>query len=386
VMRSSWSVEGGYCIVGNNTLKTRRKHFLPHSDLLGVEVYANGHEILVDSGPYSAQEKDVWSDYFCSTQAHNGVTVDHIKHLNFADRHVRGEFDQWVSTPLFDFLSGYHTGFEDLEHPVLYRRSIFYWKPSYWLLCDILTGEGQHFFDQYFHFAPLRLNVDFSKKGVNVKVDDRHYFALLPVGTEDMDVMIFTGGDTPDSGWMSDGYKHRVEAPFIKYGKQTQAPASFITLLSAYEADQMVKIEGRQLRPSLQGAPLLSHEAVAVELKYGAETHYFALRYKECATFQFENMSFNGAFMFLRQTADGQMELHLHRTTLLKIDDLTVFESETPVDGFTLRLAEDTLHVLCTGNYTFRTQLPDIKNLMVNERKGFLKQQNGVSTITTSRI
>lgn len=386
VMRSGWTPDSGYCIIANNTLKTKRRHLLPHSDLLSVEVYANQHEILIDAGPYALQEEDEWTQYFSSVAAHNGVTVDRVKHLNFADHHVRGEFDQWISTVAFDFLSGYHTGFEDLEQPVTHRRSIFYWKPSYWIICDVLTGQGQHFYDQYFHFAPLRLNVDFSNKGVNAKVDEQHCLALLPIGTEDMDVMIFTGGDTPDSGWISDGYKHRVEAPFIKYGKQTQTPATFSTLLYTYEAEQMKKIATRHLHVSAQNASLLSDEAVAVEISVGDETHYFALRYKDGPAIQFENLTFQGALLFLRKQGEQALEFHLHNATLVKIGEQTLFESEIPVEGFSLRIADDTIHVSCAGNYTFRMQLPQIKHVLVNERRAFLKQQNDLITITTSRI
>lgn len=387
VMRSGWEEESGYCIIANNPFRTQRGQRLKHSDLLSIEVYANGHELLIDAGPYSLQDTEEWNEYFCSVYAHNGLTVDRIKHLDFAERGVRGEFDRWVSTDSFDLLSGYHTGFEELEEPIRHRRSLFYWKPGYWIICDLLTGEGRHFFDQYFHFSPLRLHVDFAHKGVNVRLDSRRCFSLIPIVRDDLDVMIFTGGDTPDSGWISDGYKHRRQAPFIKYTKQARVPTGFYTLLYAYNADELYQIGGRQLRVSSdQGTPLLSEEVSAVEVSFTHETHQFILMHKSLQPIQFENVHFRGEMLFVRKAGERLLEVLLHNTTFLKIGDCIVFQCETPVEGFCIRIVDDVVHVSCSGTYTFRTQLSPIQELLVNDRRVFLKPDGDMVVVTTSRV
>ena len=37
------------------------------------------------------------------------------------------------------------------------RRAIFYVKPGYWILCDLLRGQDrkQHTLEQIFHLAPI---------------------------------------------------------------------------------------------------------------------------------------------------------------------------------------------------------------------------------------
>jgi hypothetical protein len=228
--------------------------------------------------------------------------------------------------------------------------------------------------------------VDFRNKGVNVKIDDQHQFALIPIGPEEMDVMIFKGGDTPDSGWISDGYKHHIEAPFIKYGKRANAPAGFYTLLYAYDADQNIKIAGRQLRVDSQGAPLLINEVSALEISFEQETHYFVLLYKECKDIQFENMTFSGSLLFLRKHEDHIREIVLHNATLLKMDDCTLFQSDAPVEGFYLQMQGQSAHISCSGNFTFRTQFPQIEEMFVNERKVFLKREDDTMIVNTSRV
>ena len=388
VMRSGWEPESGYCVVTNNVAETTPDVDLKHTDLLSFELFANENELLVEAGPYSLQKTDDWNQYFRSAYAHNSVTVDRIKYLNFADHTIQSTFDQWVSTPVFDFLSGAHTGFADLEEPVTHRRSFFYLKPHYWIVSDLLTGEGQHFFDQYFHFPPLRINVDFVNKGVNIQVDQSRRFTLMPVSPDEMDVMIFTGGDSPDSGWMSDGYKHRVEAPFIKYGKRTRVPACFHTLLYAYDAETVVPISGRHLHVFAQGVPLLADDVSAIEiaLEHEHETQYFAVLYKAHPQIQFDNLTFSGQLLFMRKSGEDILEIILHNATFLSMEDVVLFQSDTPVEGLTLKISEGILVVLCAGNYTFRMQLPQIQQIFVNERKAFLKYDQEMILVSTSRV
>lgn len=387
VMRSGWEHDSGYCIIFNDVTRPQGQHTLKHTDLLSLELYANGNELLIDSGPYSFQETEEWNQYFCSTYAHNSITVDRIKYINFSDRSIQSKFDQWVSTSVFDFLSGYHTGFGDLEEPVTHRRSIFYFKPSYWLISDLLTGEGQHFFDQYFHFPPLRLNVDFVNKGVNIQVDQHYHFTLMPIGPDGMDVMIFTGGDTPDSGWISTGYKHKMEAPFIKYGKRARVPVCFHTLLCAYNSEKALEISGRHLRAfSQDNTPLLSDEVSVIELSLEYETHYFVLSYKKPQQIQFENVLFSGTLLFMRKQEEMILEVVLHNATLLTMGGLVIFQSDTPVEGLVLEVSDESLHILCPGNYTFRTQLPQIKQVFINDRRAFLKQEDDMFFVSTLRI
>jgi hypothetical protein len=208
----------------------------------------------------------------------------------------------------------------------------------------------------------------------------------MPIGPDEMDVMIFTGGDTPDSGWLSTGYKHRVEAPFIKYGKRARVPMCFHTLLCAYNAEKALSISGRHLRVFSQETPLLSDEVSAIELSMEYETHYFVLLYKNHQQIQFENITFSGTLLFMRKQEEEIVELILHDATLLTMGDCVIFQSDAPVEGLVLEISDDSLNVLCSGSHTFRTQLPQIKHVFVNERKAFLKQEDNMLVVSTSRI
>ncbi|GAK59043.1 heparinase II/III family protein [Candidatus Vecturithrix granuli] len=389
-MLQSEKPEGnGYCVVstGLNVFSTSLQ--LKHSDLLSFELFANGQEYLIDGGAYSFQHTHEWNQYFRSIQAHNTITVDRITHINFSERRVQSTFDQWLSTSTFDFLSGHHNGFEDLDEPITHYRSIFYYKPTYWILCDLLLGGGQHFFDQYFHFPPFRLNVDFSNKCVDIRTSEHRRFTLMPFHPQEMDVSIFTGGETADSGWISQGYKDAVAASFIKYGKCTIAPASFHTLMYAYYGEEVLRVSGRYLQAYCEEKLLLCHEISALEISFEQETHYFAFLYEpsKYPVVEIEpQITFSGTLMFLRKQKEHIRELILYNATVLTINDRLLFASDTPVESITLQFEGKALHVICSDNYIFRTQAAEITEVFVNNRPIRIKHEHDSLLISTTRI
>jgi hypothetical protein len=386
-MRNGWDEGSSCCFISSGSDALPPSARLQHSDLLSIELAANGQEYLIDSGAYSFHPTEEWNQYFRSIQAHNIITVDRISHINFYDRHIESTFDRWLTSPVFDVLSGYHNGFEDLEEPITHRRSIFYHKPSYWILCDLLTGEGQHFFDQYFHFPPFRLNVDFSNKRVDIRTDQHHHFTLMPISPKEMDVAIFTGGESPDSGWISNGYKQSIEASFIRYGKQTLAPVSFHTLLYAYHSENTLSFSGRNLQVLSQNTPLLAHEVSALEISCEQETHYFVFLYdQKHHDIELEHFTFNGTLFFLRRQGSVIQEILLYNATLLTMDDITLFQSDTPVEHLALQVEDQSLYITCSGNYTFRVQFPEILQIFVNKRKAFLKYDQEMIFVSTTRV
>ncbi|PID56672.1 hypothetical protein CSB45_10590 [candidate division KSB3 bacterium] len=385
MMRDGWEPDSSYCLVSMAPSSVHQSS-LAHSDLLSFELVIRGHDYLQDSGPYSCQ-KDEWNEFFRSMWAHNSITVDRIKHLPFQQKFLTTSCDIWTSTPRFDLLSASHSGFEELDEAIAHRRAIFYYKPDYWILCDLLTGEGRHFFDQYFHFPSFRLHVDFTNKCVSVKVDEREHFVLMPFNANELDVSIFTGGESPDSGWISQGYKWAVEAPFIRYGKKSIAPNSFHTLIHSYAHDTALTFSGRLLQVEADGKRLLSHEVSALEICHEQKTDYFVLVHEmKYESVQIERFSYSGRMFFLRQEGDALQELLLFQCSLLKIAGKVVFQSTTPVEYLRLRFEGESLYAECEENYTFRMEYPAISQVFVNNRQASLQYDAEMRIISTARL
>ena len=385
IMRDGWEPDSSYCLLSTATTNVHASP-LAHSDLFSFELVIRGREYIKDSGPYSSHP-DEWNEYFRSMSAHNSVTVDRMQHLAFRNNSPKSACDIWASTPRFDLLSASHSGFEELDEAITHRRAVFYYKPDYWIFCDLLTGEGQHFFDQYFHFPSFRLNIDFSNKCVNVKLENSEHFILMPFNAHELDVSIFTGGESPDSGWSSEGYKLPVEAPFIRYGKKKSAPGSFHTLIHTYSHDEPRAFSGRLLPVESHNGSLLAHEVSALEVSHEEETHYFTLVHDmNYETVQIEDMTFSGRLFFLRMEGDKIREVLLFKSSLLKAEEKILFQSETPVDYLALRFDGETLHAECEGNYTFQTNYPEISQVFVNNRQASMQYEENMRIISTSRI
>ncbi len=224
-------------------------------------------------------------------------------------------------------------------------------------------------------------------KRVDIETKHKHHFMLMPINLSELDVTIFTGGEQPESGWISKGYKKKIAASFIKYGKKAIAPTCFHTLLYAYTDENVLKLSGHPLQVfSQHGAPLLSHEVSAVKIFGDHEMHYFVHLYQEHPHITFNNITFNGSLLFLRTQKGVIMEIILHNATLLVMNEQTLFKSETPVEQLTLRVNDDLLYVLCSGNYTFHMQLPKIQEVFVNNRKAFLKREREMIVVSTLRV
>ena len=58
---------------------------------------------------------------------------------------------EFISADAYDFADGAHGAYESLG--VTQRRKILFVKPDYFILCDLLSGEGSHTYEQFFHFA-----------------------------------------------------------------------------------------------------------------------------------------------------------------------------------------------------------------------------------------
>jgi hypothetical protein len=102
---------------------------------------------------------------------------------------------------------------EEVERGLTHRRAIFYVKPGYWILCDLVRGrEGEvRTLEQLFHVAPVyqpgepeafragRLTA--ARQAVVTQDEGLPNLAVLPVDAADLDVRAQKGETTPAVGW-----------------------------------------------------------------------------------------------------------------------------------------------------------------------------------------
>jgi hypothetical protein len=243
IMRQGTNVSTPYMVFDCGPFGYKPAPSHGHADALSFELYANGQTLLVDPGVYSTQLGQDWRNFFRSTRAHNTVVVDGQDQSTLLDiwrvyRPAQTTLHQWISSADFDFVDGSHDGYERLPRPVNHRRQIFFAKPEYWIIIDLLTGQGHHRFDWYFHTIP-GTNAEYAQQtgAWHIERSDTSGLVILPVTKGETKAELITGASEPIQGWTSLFSGEKQPAPALRCRQEAVVPLEFITILYPHPAD-----------------------------------------------------------------------------------------------------------------------------------------------------
>jgi Heparinase II/III N-terminus/Heparinase II/III-like protein len=207
-----------------------------HNSRLSFELYAGDKTFIIDPGTYLYTPAPVERNLFRSTAYHNTVVVDgeEQNRINTGNLFQIGQeacikVNRWQVTSDYAILDVEHDGYKKLDKPVVHRRQVFFNKrEGYWIIRDILTGEGNHRFDLYFHFAPLEVVIDKDFPLAVRTVSAGANLAIIPLEISGITV-------TVEKGWVSHRYGVKTEAPIVKYSGNGQMPLIFGNMLYPYK-------------------------------------------------------------------------------------------------------------------------------------------------------
>jgi hypothetical protein len=137
-----------------------------HNDALSIEVSACGVSFIADPGTYVYTSDLRARGEFRSTAYHSTVEIDGVEQNTtpesapfFNGDEARPRLLNFSTTVERDFAAAQHQGYERLHTgPVTHRREVTFEKRErYWLVEDILDGDGAHDFRFIFHAAPGRV-------------------------------------------------------------------------------------------------------------------------------------------------------------------------------------------------------------------------------------
>jgi len=251
VMRTGWSKDDLCLVFDAGPLG--KDHY--HEDKLNFVCYAYGSHLVDEVGTYS-YTKNKWRSYFQSSAAHNVVLVDGLvqNRIKAGPRTTDKPLaDNWASSAEFDFVSGeYSEGWgPELRKDVTHRREIFFVKPDYWIISDLLTangaGSGAHLFELLFHFFPVREpQVEPASKTVRT-ANNSIANVVLASADRDLDVRVLRGQEEPLQGWYSGGYTKVEPANVACFAKKTAAPAVFDTVMFPERPGRTVPVKVTRL-------------------------------------------------------------------------------------------------------------------------------------------
>jgi hypothetical protein len=241
-----------------------------HADALSVCVNLNGKPLLIDPGAceYVGEERRV----FRSTRFHNTLTVDgqgqaQPKGPFSWTRLPRVSSEGWITGRSFDLFVGSHDGYR----PATHRRWVFSLKSRFWLVRDLVLGEGEHALDLFWHLNPelshkedLFMDHD-GRSGLHILAPEGHGWR-----------------HEVQTGWWSPVYGKKEPAPVLHFGTVAKLPAEFVTLIAPVSA--VSAKPGRLTKTMIENALVCRYETAN-------ETHMiiFGGREKSWAASSFES-------------------------------------------------------------------------------------------------
>ncbi|MBI5032970.1 MAG: alginate lyase family protein [Chloroflexi bacterium] len=132
-----------------------------HADALNVTLWANGGELIVDTGNASYMP-DVWLDYFRGATAHNIVTVDGLPpflRAGFLRELFSADYGR-VTVTMFPpqqvdcwtWCQAEHTGYDRLGEPIRLRRRVLIAHEYVWIT-DWIESQRKHTIEANWHWG-----------------------------------------------------------------------------------------------------------------------------------------------------------------------------------------------------------------------------------------
>jgi hypothetical protein len=294
-----------------------------HYDLLNIEAAAFGQSLIVDPGRYTYSEESGeginWRRIFKGTAYHNTVVVDKKDQLLYRPGRPTEPEPQtlvrmFATAHGFDFI---HAQAVSQEYPVVHERMVFFAVPEYWIVIDLLRGEGPHTYDQYWHLSPMAQRQTTFACGLNsIWVRSPH----LLIGQPQSPAIQSTIQD----GFVSPRYGVRQNAPIVMFSQNTEDIAFFHTVLYPYKTERpIIDVEHLAVRSPNRQFSSPRATALKITIRSKAETfsdYLFIAHEQPVGEYGFADIECRSHILFLRRDHAGRIvNLQAERLERLQI-------------------------------------------------------------------
>jgi asparagine synthase (glutamine-hydrolysing) len=208
-------------------------------DMLHLDVWWRGHNVLVDPGSYAYNGDDEWHAHFMRTESHNTVGLDgHDQMLHY--RQFKCLY--WTEAKVLAFadrqpwalVSGEHTGFRRLPGGCVHRRSVLFLKDDLWIVVDHVSGTGQHELRLHWLGGVLPFEHARSEGRMSLFTPDGPFtVTVLDERGSPLDASVVAGQESPPRGWLSRYYRERVPVPSLAVERSGAVPMTMVSVLAA---------------------------------------------------------------------------------------------------------------------------------------------------------
>ncbi len=161
-MRNQWFDGGNSLIFDGASYGT---HF--HADAMNIIAASDGDPLIVDPGKGNYSDFDYYPSFFVYN-THNSIQTDGLRNPVYAAPVERA----WETGAEYDFVDAEvdYSAVGPTPAPYELRRKIYWAKPDYWIMNDLITpaDSNSHTYEQEFHLAPSALSINSATKAVEV--------------------------------------------------------------------------------------------------------------------------------------------------------------------------------------------------------------------------
>lgn len=245
IFRSGWDANDHYLcfdcgpIGGGVRSDNIPVHTHGHADMLSFTLNAFGKPLVVDSGFYTFNGPPDWHSYCRDVSGHNTIRVDGASQAkmtvcNHWSCAAEPQKLAYYSQEDTEWVEGSYGGFCGLQSPVSHHRTIAWVRKTYWLICDQLEGEGEHFVEIFFHFAPGHAKVLADANSIVVEMEEDLKAQLKLINPGQLNFELQIGGEKPDQGWIATSYGCRKPAPLVRFHGHVRLPVLLTFVLMPY--------------------------------------------------------------------------------------------------------------------------------------------------------
>jgi len=205
-------------------------------DMLHLDVWWKGYNVLVDAGSYSYNGDPEWHNHFMRSACHNTIEMDgRDQMLHFRQFKVL----YWTEATLLRFddndrwclAEGEHYGYRRQPGECVHRRSVLFIKDNVWVVVDQITGTGDHRARLHWLGGPFAwsetqggMSLSTPKGAFTLDVFDSN---MRPLKGD-----VVAGQELPPRGWLSRYYGEKIPVPSLAVDRVGSLPANFITVLA----------------------------------------------------------------------------------------------------------------------------------------------------------
>lgn len=207
-----------------------------HADVLGLNLWVRGHELLVDGGNYSYGKRE-WDEYFRGPYSHNTVAIDGLA------PYVLPGYQQVLLSPNYSeaeagivacredgpgfYLEAYHTGYKRLAQPVTVRRRVWIALNDWILIRDDVSGAGNRCVEVIYNFGRCGF-----ENGSLLSAEGEKLASVDARSPSNFQIKLFRGQSDPClRGWRSPSYGLKEAATTIIYQIAAVGDVTFDTLI-----------------------------------------------------------------------------------------------------------------------------------------------------------